>query len=57
MFDLNELAADSGWVLELATGINDAGQITGIGLHHGQSRAFLFERRPEESKARVSKEK
>jgi probable HAF family extracellular repeat protein len=53
MRDLTELAADPGWVLQFATGINDAGQITGIGFHHGQQRAFLFERRPEESKAKM----
>ena len=52
MFDLTELAADPDWDLELATGINDAGQITGIGMHHGQQRAFLFERRPEEQQAK-----
>ena len=41
--DLNSLlAADSGWVLIEATGINDAGQITGWGLYIGQPSAFLL---------------
>jgi probable HAF family extracellular repeat protein len=43
--DLNNLvAADSGWLLVVATAINDAGQIVGWGLHHGQPRAFLWQR-------------
>ncbi len=41
--DLNAaLPAGSGWVLTSATGINDAGQIAGVGLHDGQTRAFLM---------------
>lgn len=43
MFDLNNLIpADSGWDLMVAYGINDAGQIVGIGEHNGQSRPFLL---------------
>jgi len=35
--DLNELLApDSGWNLKMATGINDLGQIVGVGDHHGK---------------------
>ena len=42
MLDLNSLLpADSGWVLLDAYGINDAGQITGVGLYKGQVMAFL----------------
>jgi hypothetical protein len=43
MLDLNSLLpANSGWVLEEAFGINDAGQITGMGLYNGQASAFLM---------------
>jgi probable HAF family extracellular repeat protein len=43
MLDLNALLpANSGWVLEGAFGINDAGQITGMGLYDGQLAAFLM---------------
>ncbi len=43
MQDLNELIpADADWTLESARGINDRGQIVGVGLHHGQQRAFLL---------------
>jgi probable HAF family extracellular repeat protein len=43
MLNLNSLLpANSGWVLEEAFGINDAGQITGMGLYDGQSEAFLM---------------
>jgi probable HAF family extracellular repeat protein len=43
MLDLNSLLpANSGWVLEQAFGINDAGQITGTGLYDGQEMAFLM---------------
>ena len=43
MTDLNALIpAHSGWILEEARSINDAGQIVGQGLHHGQERAFLL---------------
>jgi probable HAF family extracellular repeat protein len=36
------LAADSGWFLQEATGVNRAGQIVGNGLLHGQPRGFLL---------------
>ena len=43
MRDLNELIpANSGWELNIATDINDAGQIVGNGIKNGQSRAFLL---------------
>jgi probable HAF family extracellular repeat protein len=43
MKDLNSLLpARSGWQLEGASGINDAGQIVGGGLHEGKTRAFLM---------------
>jgi probable HAF family extracellular repeat protein len=43
MYDLdNSIPADSGWDLEVAYGINDAGQIVGIGAHSGQLRPFLL---------------
>jgi probable HAF family extracellular repeat protein len=43
MLDLNSLLpANSGWVLEEAFGINNAGQITGMGLYDGQQTAFLM---------------
>ena len=41
--DLNALLpAESGWVLTVAWGINDAGQIVGAGTHNGQQRGFLL---------------
>ena len=42
--DLNTLLADSvtDWVLNDARGINDAGQITGTGVHNGMTRAFVL---------------
>ena len=43
MRDLNGLiASGSGWELDEAYGINDAGQITGYGEHNGQTRGFLL---------------
>ena len=43
MTDLNDLIpANSGWLLEIANGINDRGQIVGTGLHHGLRRAFVL---------------
>lgn len=33
---------DAGWILLEARGINDRGQIVGLGLHHGRERAFLL---------------
>jgi probable HAF family extracellular repeat protein len=44
MTDLNTLLpADSGWQLQLATLINDAGRIVGIGLHNGMSEWFIMD--------------
>jgi probable HAF family extracellular repeat protein len=41
--DLNSLIdPNSGWILELATGINDAGQIIGTGKFKGKHSAFLL---------------
>ena len=41
--DLNKLIpAKSGWVLIEANGINNAGQITGMGMHKGLEHAFLL---------------
>jgi hypothetical protein len=39
--DLNSLIpAASGWMLESAQGINNAGQIAGSGMHDGTLRAY-----------------
>jgi len=37
-----QIPGNSGWVLQEALGINDRGQISGIGLHNGETRAFLL---------------
>ena len=43
MQELNDLISnDADWTLEKAASINDAGQIVGHGLHHGDMRAFLL---------------
>jgi probable HAF family extracellular repeat protein len=43
MKDLNKLIpAGSGWLLEIAYGINNAGQIVGLGVHNGQEHGFLL---------------
>lgn len=43
LFNLNSLIpANSGWDLLQAYGINDAGQITGVGLYDGQLTAFVL---------------
>lgn len=43
MTDLNSmLPPDSGWILESAYGINDSGQITGVGRYKGSPAAFLL---------------
>ena len=43
MVDLNRLVpADSGWLLENATGINAAGEIVGVGSVDGARHAFLL---------------
>jgi probable HAF family extracellular repeat protein len=36
------LEANSGWVLEVASGINDKGEITGMGVFNGEGHAFLL---------------
>jgi probable HAF family extracellular repeat protein len=42
MKDLNKLIpAGAGWLLEIAYGINNAGQIVGLGVHNGQEHGFL----------------
>lgn len=44
MIDLNSLlAANSGWVLETAYGINNQGDIVGTGTFDGQQEAFLLD--------------
>jgi probable HAF family extracellular repeat protein len=56
MHDLNGfLPAGSGWVLTSAAGINDRGEIAGVGIHDGQSRAFLLTWRPPWSPVRREK--
>jgi len=43
LYDLNNLIpANSGWVLTVASDINNNGQIVGSGIHNGQSSAFLL---------------
>jgi probable HAF family extracellular repeat protein len=43
MKDLNKLIpAGSGWMLQEAYGINNAGQIVGTGMHNGQEHGFLL---------------
>jgi probable HAF family extracellular repeat protein len=43
MVDLNmRIPRDSGWVLLVANGINNRGQIVGYGRRNGQKRAFLL---------------
>jgi probable HAF family extracellular repeat protein len=43
MIDLNtRIPRDSGWVLLVANGINNRGQIVGYGRRNGQRRAFLL---------------
>lgn len=41
--DLNEeIPKDSGWGLEMATGINDAGLIVGLGVKDGSDKGFML---------------
>lgn len=40
--DLNQLIADSGWILADARAINERGQIVGSGTFNGEARAFLL---------------
>lgn len=42
MINLNTMAIPWGWELIQATGINDSGQIVGIGLHNGKIHGFLL---------------
>ncbi|MBC7527544.1 MAG: hypothetical protein H7308_08335, partial [Chthonomonadaceae bacterium] len=43
LVDLNTLIpAGSGWELIFATGVNDKGQVVGMGLHENRLRAFLL---------------
>ena len=43
MQDLNDMVpANTGWVLNQATGINDRGEIAGTGTIHGEIHAFLL---------------
>jgi probable HAF family extracellular repeat protein len=56
MHDLNALLpADSGWVLTSAAAINDRGEIAGVGLHDGQTRAFLMTWRQPWSPSRLER--
>src|SRR5262249_47040321 len=44
MRDLNDLIpAGSGWIFKQARGINDNGEIVGVGMHNGEVRSFLLE--------------
>jgi probable HAF family extracellular repeat protein len=46
--NLNSVVTNgSDWLLEFATGINDAGQIVGYGLHNGVRRAFRLDAVPD----------
>ncbi|HEX7477187.1 MAG TPA: hypothetical protein VF331_05235 [Polyangiales bacterium] len=45
--NLTTLVADPQWLLQSAEAINDAGAITGVGLHHGQVHAFLLQPLPD----------
>jgi probable HAF family extracellular repeat protein len=40
--DLNAIAGAAGWILSAATGINDVGQVVGVGVRGGSVRAFLL---------------
>jgi probable HAF family extracellular repeat protein len=42
VIDLNTRVQVAAWSLQVATGINDVGQIVGNGVHDGQMRAFLL---------------
>ena len=43
--DLNDsVSTDSGWELQGATGLNNAGQIVGYGQQDGEERAFIMTR-------------
>ncbi len=52
MQDLNDLIDPaSGWTLRVATGINDSGQIVGVGAIGGHEHAFRLDPIPEPSTA------
>jgi probable HAF family extracellular repeat protein len=54
MQDLNNLIpGGSGWFLNIASGINDSGQIVGSGTYQGQTQAFLLTPAPEPTGALV----
>ena len=56
MMDLNStLPGNSGWVLDAAYYINDAGQIVGTGRHHGQSSWFVLQLQSGENHAPVAR--
>jgi probable HAF family extracellular repeat protein len=42
LLDSPRYTSDSGWVLEIANGINVKGQIVGTGKHCGKTRAFVL---------------
>jgi uncharacterized membrane protein len=43
IYDLNKVTSNaSGWQLEYATGINNAGEIVGYGTYQGRTRGFLL---------------
>lgn len=42
MLDLNNVIDDRHWLLEYSTGINDRGQIVGVGTHYGHHRGFVL---------------
>lgn len=55
IIDLNSLLSpSSGWVLQSANGVNDAGWITGEGLFNGERRAYLLRHVPEPAGALVA---
>ncbi len=41
--DLHTWVSDNSWTLQVATAINNAGQIVGTGRHNGHTRAFLLQ--------------
>jgi hypothetical protein len=45
-FDLNEIVLGSGWTLHGASGINDNGQIVGMGDFGGTTRAYVLDLSP-----------
>jgi probable HAF family extracellular repeat protein len=43
MYNLNDAIPHNGWLLLVASRINDAGEIVGRGFYHGTIRAFLLQ--------------